>query len=147
MAGIGLASFLSDVGHKVPTALLPSFLTSTLKAPASALGLIEGISDALAGVVRFGGGALTDDPSRRRRIAVGGYASTAVLSSAIGAAIAPWQASVFRAAAWTARGLRVPAVTRRWPTWYPRRSTAGPTGSSGQWTTWALSPGRCWLSA
>ena len=109
MAGIGLASFLSDVGHEVPTALLPSFLTSTLKAPASALGLIEGIADALAGVARFGGGALADDPSRRRRIAVGGYASTAVLSSAIGVAIAPWQAGVFRAAAWTARGLRVPA--------------------------------------
>jgi len=42
-------------------------------------------------------------------VAVGGYASTAVLSLAIGAAVAPWQAGVFRAAAWTARGLRVPA--------------------------------------
>ena len=40
---------------------------------------------------------------------VGGYVSTAVLSSAIGAAVAPWQAGVFRAAAWTACGLRVPA--------------------------------------
>lgn len=40
---------------------------------------------------------------------VGGYVSTAVLSSAIGAAAAPWQAGVFRAAAWTACGLRVPA--------------------------------------
>ena len=109
VGGIGLASFLSDVGHEVPTALLPSFLTSTLKAPASALGLIEGISDALAGVARFGGGALADDPSRRRRVAVGGYTTTAVLSSAIGVAVAPWQAGVFRAAAWTARGLRVPA--------------------------------------
>ena len=109
VGGIGGASFLSDVGHEVPTALLPSFLTSVLGAPASALGLIEGISDAAAGVTRFGGGALADDPGRRRRIAVGGYASTAVLSSAIGAAVAPWQAGVFRAAAWTARGLRVPA--------------------------------------
>jgi hypothetical protein len=36
--GIGLPSFLSDVGHEVPTSLLPTFLTSTLKAPASALG-------------------------------------------------------------------------------------------------------------
>lgn len=63
-----------------------------------------------AGVARFGGGALADDPGRRRRrVAVGGYVSTAVLSSAIGAAVAPWQAGVFRAAAWTARGLRVPA--------------------------------------
>lgn len=99
VGGIGAASFLSDVGHEVPTALLPSFLTSVLQAPASALGLIEGISDALAGVARVGGGALADDPGRRRRVAVGGYASTAVLSSAIGAAAAPWQAGVFRAAA------------------------------------------------
>ncbi len=109
VGGIGAASFLSDVGHEVPTALLPSFLTSMLGAPASALGLIEGIADALAGVARFGGGALVDDPARRRRVAVGGYATTAVLSSAIGVAVAPWQAGFFRAAAWTARGLRVPA--------------------------------------
>jgi len=32
---IGLASFLADVGHEIPTALLPSFLTSTLGAPAA----------------------------------------------------------------------------------------------------------------
>ena len=42
---IGLASFLSDVGHEIPTSLLPSFLTVTLGAPASALGLIEGVAD------------------------------------------------------------------------------------------------------
>jgi hypothetical protein len=69
VAGIGTASFLADVGHEVPTALLPSLLTSTLGAPAATLGLIEGISDALAGAARFGGGALADDPGRRRRIA------------------------------------------------------------------------------
>ncbi|HEV2035106.1 MAG TPA: MFS transporter, partial [Candidatus Dormibacteraeota bacterium] len=40
--GIGLASLLADAGHEIPTALLPSFLTSTLGAPAAALGLIEG---------------------------------------------------------------------------------------------------------
>jgi nitrate/nitrite transporter NarK len=89
--GIGAASFLADVGHEVPTALLPSLLTSTLGAPAAALGIIEGLADALAGAARFGGGALADDPGRRRSIAVGGYASTAVLSSAIGLAGAVWQ--------------------------------------------------------
>jgi hypothetical protein len=44
VAGIGGASFLSDVGHEVPTALLPSLLTS-LGAPAVALGLIEGLAN------------------------------------------------------------------------------------------------------
>ena len=107
--GIGLASFLSDAGHEVPTSLLPSLLTSTLGAPASALGVIEGVSDALAGVARLGGGALADDPSRRRAVAVGGYATTAVLSAATGGATAVWQVGVLRAGAWTARGLRGPS--------------------------------------
>jgi hypothetical protein len=84
VAGIGGASLLSDLGHEVPTALLPSFLTSTLGAPAAALGLIEGIADGCAGVARFGGGALADDPDRRRRAALGGYTATAVFSSLIG---------------------------------------------------------------
>ena len=107
--GIGGASLLADVGHEIPTALLPSFLTSTLGAPASALGLIEGVSDGLAGAAKLGGGALADDPQRRRNAAVGGYAATAVLSGMIGVASNAVQVGVLRAGAWTARGLRVPA--------------------------------------
>lgn len=106
---IGLASFLSDLGHEVPTSLLPSFLTATLGAPAAALGVIEGIADGAAGVARFGGGALADDPARRRTTAVGGYISTAVFSSAIGLAGAAWQVGILRSLAWAARGARGPA--------------------------------------
>lgn len=107
--GIGTASFLADVGHEIPTALLPSLLTSTLGAPASALGLIEGVSDGLAALARVGGGALADDPHRRRAVAVGGYTTTAALAAATAGATAAWQVGLLRAGAWTARGLRVPA--------------------------------------
>ena len=107
--GIGSASLLADLGHEVPTALLPSLVTSTLGAPPAALGVIEGVADALAGAARFAGGALADDPQRRRAAAVGGYTATAVLSAAAGAATAVWQVGVLRAGAWAARGLRVPA--------------------------------------
>jgi len=89
--GIGAASLLSDLGHEIPTALLPSFLTSTLGAPAAALGLIEGVADGLAGAAKFAGGPLADDPQRRRNTAVGGYAATAVLTAAIGATTQVWQ--------------------------------------------------------
>ncbi|WP_307818431.1 MFS transporter [Streptomyces sp. MBT62] len=106
---MGSASFLADVGHEIPTALLPSLLTSALGAPAAALGAIEGVSDVLAGAARFAGGVLADDPARRRRVAVGGYATTAVLGAATAGATAVWQVGVLRAAAWTARGLRMPA--------------------------------------
>jgi len=107
--GIGLASFLADVGHEVPTALFASLVTITLGAPAAALGLIEGLADGLAGLARFTGGALADDPDRRRNIALGGYSLTALLAALIGLAGAVWQVALLRMAAWTSRGLRVPA--------------------------------------
>jgi MFS family permease len=109
VGGIGSASFLADVGHEVPTSLLASFVTTTLGAPGAALGLIEGIADALAGAGRFVGGALSDDPRRRRALAVGGYSVTAVLSALIGVTTSAVQAGVLRGGAWAARGLRVPA--------------------------------------
>jgi MFS family permease len=107
--GVGAASLLSDVGHEVPTSLLPRLLTGTLGAPAAALGFIEGLADALAGLSRLGGGVIADNPRRRRSIAVGGYASTAILTSLIGTATAVWQVGALRAAGWASRGLRTPA--------------------------------------
>jgi hypothetical protein len=56
VAGIGGASLLADLGHEVPTALLPSLLTSVLHAPASALGLTEAIADGAAGLANIAGG-------------------------------------------------------------------------------------------
>jgi MFS family permease len=109
VAGIGGASFLSDVGQEIPTSLLPSFLTSTLGAPAAALGAIEGIADGLAGAARLAGGALADDPNRRRATAMGGYSATAVLNALIGLAGAAWQVGVLRTGAWMTRGLRTPS--------------------------------------
>lgn len=106
---IGVASFFSDLGHEVPTSLLPSFLTSTLGAPASALGLIEGVADAASGVAKLAGGAIADEPRRRRSVAIGGYLTTAALSSGIGAATSAVQVGLLRAGAWSARGIRTPA--------------------------------------
>ena len=109
VAAIGGASFFADLGYEIPTSLLPSFLTATLGAPAAALGLIEGLADGLGGVSRLAGGAIADDPARRRKTAVGGYTVTALLGAAIGVATAVWQVGVLRVAAWVARGLRAPS--------------------------------------
>lgn len=108
VVGIGLTSLLADMGHEIPTALLPSFLVVTLGAPVAALGLIEGVANGAAGVARLLGGALADDPGRRRSVAAGGYVGTAVLAALIGVAATAWQAGMLRVAAWVSRGLRVP---------------------------------------
>ncbi len=109
VAAIGGASFLDDVGQEVPTSLLPAFLTSTLGAPAAALGVIEGVADGIAGAARLAGGALADDPGRRRAAAVGGYSAAAVLNALIGVTGAAWQVGFLRSGAWLMRGLRTPS--------------------------------------
>lgn len=42
VGSVGVTSFLSDSGHEIATAVLPSFVTSTLHGSAASLGLIEG---------------------------------------------------------------------------------------------------------
>lgn len=109
VGSVGAASFFSDSGHEITTSVLPTFLTSTLHTSAAGLGLIEGISDALQGVMKLIGGPLANDPSRRARLAGGGYLGMAAATGMIGLAGAVWQAGVLRAAAWLSRGLRTPA--------------------------------------
>lgn len=109
VGSVGLASFFSDSGHEMATSVLPTFVTVTLRSSAGALGLIEGISDALTGVAKLIAGPLANDESRRLRMATGGYLVTAVATGAIGLATAVWQVGLARAAAWLARGVRSPA--------------------------------------
>jgi MFS family permease len=109
VGAVGAASFFSDAGHEVTTSVLPAFVTGTLGASAAALGVIDGISDALIGVMKLAGGPLANAPNRRGRVAAGGYLGTAVATGAIGAAATVWQAGVLRAVAWSSRGLRSPS--------------------------------------
>lgn len=70
--GMALSSFFSDAGHEMATAILPLFLIS-IGAPASALGIIEGVSDAISSFVKIGAGWFSDRVGRRKPIAVAGY--------------------------------------------------------------------------
>lgn len=109
VASVGIASFFSDAGHEIATSVLPSFVTVTLRSSAGALGLIEGVSDALTGIAKLVGGPLANDQGRRLRMASGGYVVTAAATGAIGLAAAAWQVGLLRATAWVARGVRSPA--------------------------------------
>ncbi len=109
VASISAASMFSDLGHEMTTSVLPSFVTSTLHAGPGALGVIEGVADALVGVAKLVGGPLATDPARRRRLVTGGYVGTALATGAVGLAVAVWQVAVLRATAWISRGLRSPA--------------------------------------
>jgi hypothetical protein len=144
VASIGAASFFSDAGHEIATAVLPSFLTGVLRGSAATLGLIEGLSDALLGLAKLVSGPLANQPTRRVRLARGGYLLTAVFTAGIGLATTVWQAGVLRAAAWVARGAAPRPGTPCWPAWPRLTPTGGPSGWSALATTWAQWSAHCW---
>src|SRR2546429_5330422 len=66
--------------------VLPLFLTTRLGAPASAVGVVEGIAEATQNVVQGGSGWLADRLRRNKPVALVGYALAALARPAIGLA-------------------------------------------------------------
>jgi MFS family permease len=94
--GTGIVSLLANMAYEVPTALMPAFFVTALGAGPLALGVIEGVRDALSGPGRFAGGSFTADPARRQGLIAGSYSGTAILSSLIGVVSAVWQVGMLR---------------------------------------------------
>ncbi|HSS60092.1 MAG TPA: MFS transporter [Candidatus Limnocylindrales bacterium] len=108
VVGIGLADLAADANYEMVFAVLPLFLTTTLGAPAYAVGLIEGVGDGSSAVVKLWSGWYSDRIGWRRQLAVGGYATT-VFGLGLLVAITAWpQVIAARALAWMGRGLRQP---------------------------------------
>jgi MFS family permease len=104
--GMGLTSFLSDLGHEMATALLPLFLLN-IGASASALGAIEGVADALSSFVKLAAGWYTDRIGQRKPLVILGYTLTA--STGLFALATAWpQVLLIRALGWLGRGIRGP---------------------------------------
>jgi MFS family permease len=89
-------------------AVLPLFITAGLGAPALAVGIVEGVADGSAAVVKVWSGWYSDRITRRKTLAVGGYGTT-VVGLGLLLAVTSWpQVIVARALAWMGRGLRQP---------------------------------------
>ena len=105
--GLGVNRFLSDFGHEAGTAILPLFLTA-IGAPAFALGIIEGVADALSSFAKLFGGWLGDRVVRRRPWAAAGYLLIGVTTGLYGLlSMWPWTLFV-RSLGWAGRGLAAP---------------------------------------
>ena len=107
VAGIGVASLLSDLGHEAATAVLPMFLASLGAAPA-ALGIIEGVSDAVSSFLKLGAGWYSDRLRRRKGMAVAGYFLTGIATASFAAASGWAHVLIARTLAWFGRGVRGP---------------------------------------
>ncbi len=71
---LGLVSMLMDISSEMIHSLLPLFLATTLGLSALTIGLLEGLAEATALIVKVFSGALSDWLGRRKGLALLGYA-------------------------------------------------------------------------
>ncbi len=71
---LGFVSMLMDISSEMIHSLLPLFMVTTLSASAFAVGLIEGLAESAALIVKIFSGSLSDYLGKRKGLAVFGYA-------------------------------------------------------------------------
>lgn len=70
---LGWVSLCMDTSSELIHSLLPIFITVTLGASATTLGLLEGVAESLAMVVKVFSGRLSDRLGRRMPLILAGY--------------------------------------------------------------------------
>ena len=103
---VGLVSFFNDFSSEMIYPLLPFFLTTVLKAGAASLGVIEGVAETTASVLKFFSGYWSDKYKRRKPIFVAGYTLSNVVRPLIGAAGGWWHVLLLRFADRIGKGIR-----------------------------------------
>lgn len=75
---IGLTSFFNDFSNEMVLAIFPAFFTSVLKAGAGSLGLVEGLADGAANIIKIYAGRFSDRIQKRKPFMVLGYGLSVV---------------------------------------------------------------------
>jgi MFS family permease len=83
---LAFASLFADIATEMLYPVLPVFLTQTLGASGSVVGLVEGIAQAVQNIVQGFSGWLSDRLGRRKPVALAGYLFAALAKPLIGLA-------------------------------------------------------------
>jgi MFS family permease len=73
---LGIVSFLTDISTEMVYPLIPLYLTSRLGASPAIVGLIEGVAESTASLLRVFSGYISDLIGRRKPLAILGYGSS-----------------------------------------------------------------------
>ncbi|MCA9264633.1 MAG: MFS transporter [Planctomycetales bacterium] len=103
---LGLASLLNDVASEMIHPLMPQFLIGVLGGNRWHLGIIEGVADSIASLLKLWSGAQSDRAGNRKGFVVFGYALATVARPLIGLVTAPWQLFIARVGDRVGKGIR-----------------------------------------
>lgn len=103
---LGWVSLLTDIASDMIYPLLPNFLTRVLGAGPAIVGLIEGVAESTASLMKVVSGWWSDRIRRRKPLVLGGYALAAVARPLVGLAASWFQVLAIRFADRLGKGIR-----------------------------------------
>lgn len=103
---LGLVSFFTDVSSEMIYPLLPLFLTGVLGAGPAFLGMIEGIAESTASLLKLVSGVVSDRLHGRKRLVLFGYSISALMRPLIGSATSPLMVLLIRTGDRVGKGVR-----------------------------------------
>ncbi|MBI4868119.1 MAG: MFS transporter [Candidatus Wallbacteria bacterium] len=103
---VGLVSFFTDLSSEIIYPLLPLFLTGPLAAGAAFVGLVEGIAESTASLLKLWSGRLSDRLGHRKALIVAGYGLSSCARPAISLAAAPVHVLLLRFVDRIGKGVR-----------------------------------------
>jgi MFS family permease len=103
---LGLVSLLTDLSSEMIYPLLPFFLTTTLGAGPAFLGIVEGIAEATASLLKLASGWFSDRIGRRKPLVLVGYGLASIARPLIAIASVPWHVLAIRFADRIGKGIR-----------------------------------------
>lgn len=102
----GLVSLFTDISSEMIVPVLPLFLATGLQAPVAAIGVIEGITESLASLLKGVSGWLSDRAGRRKPLMTIGYGLSNVVKPLLGLSSGWLQVLVLRTTDRVGKGLR-----------------------------------------
>lgn len=87
---LALSSFFADISTEMLYPVLPVFLTQTLKASGSIVGLVDGCAQAAQNIVQGLSGSISDRLQKRKAVALGGFLLAAASKPLMGVSTV-WQ--------------------------------------------------------
>ncbi len=104
---LGFVSLLTDISSEMINSLLPLFLVSALGANVLTVGIIEGIAEATASVLKVFSGVLSDYLGHRKGLAVFGYGLSTFVKPLFAVASSPTGVFIARFGDRVGKGIRV----------------------------------------
>ena len=103
---LGLVSFLTDISSDMIYPLLPVFLTDVLGSSKVFVGLIEGIAESTASILKIFSGWFSDKIGKRKPVVILGYSLSSISKPLLALVSSAWQVLFIRFADRTGKGIR-----------------------------------------